>query len=606
MIMGNQAIALGALKAGVNLAAGYPGTPSSEIIEFIAKNKEKTGTYVELSVNEKVAVEVCAAASYAGSRTIVTMQQAGLNVASDSVMCLSYVGVKSGMVIVVADDPESISSQTEQDTRKFCQYSKLPVLDPSTPKEAFLMVQDAFGLSEKYGTPVILRPTTRVYHAYESMPVPEIGKMREKGEFRKECSRWVIFSKTSFLNHKKIFERNENILPEEFSKSRWNKTEGDDSFLAIACGGISYCYVKEALSILGVKNIPVMKIGTPYPFPNDMAEDFLSSKSHVLVIEELDPVIEESLLLLKARRNLNCQIHGKLDGKMTVAGENTVEIVKKSIASFLSMDLPSDNFTPDVELPARPPVLCAGCPHRGAFYAVKQAVKNKKSVFCGDMGCYTLGNAKPLDMCDTCLCMGADITMAQGFYHNEQDRLCFSFIGDSTFFASGITGVVNAVYNQSHMTICVLDNSTTAMTGHQPHPGTGLTMKGDVAGKISIKKILEAIGVNPIFEVDPFNIEESSDAVKKAYSANGVSAVIFKSPCISIASKIGYPAKKSKAVDEKKCIGCQKCIRELGCPALSVIKLEKKVSIDTSMCTGCGLCSSICPVKAIVTSQKNA
>ena len=472
MVMGNEAIALGALKAGVNLVSGYPGTPSSEIIEYISKYKEKTGTYVEWSVNEKAAVEVAAGASYSGSRTLVTMKQVGLNVAADPVMCLAYVGVRGGMVIVSADDPGPISSQTEQDTRRFGAFSKIPVLDPSSPSEAYTMVQQAFELSEKYNTPVILRPTTRVDHAYESMEFPELGPCRNRGEFVKDSARWVIFPRTSFMNHKRIFERNEHIIPDDFSKSSLNSVlNAHASSLAVVTGGISYAYVMEALSVLNKTDVPVLKIGTPYPFPAPLAEDFLMDKTHVLVVEELDPVIEESLLLLKGRANLSCSIHGKLDSKISEAGENTVESVKKALADFLSVSDVSgsaESLDSVPELPVRPPVLCAGCPHRGSFYAVKQAMKGQKTVYCGDIGCYTLGNAKPLDMCDTCLCMGADITMAQGFYHNENDRKCFSFIGDSTFFASGITGIVNAVYNQANMTVCILDNSTTAMTGHQP------------------------------------------------------------------------------------------------------------------------------------------
>ena len=261
-------------------------------------------------------------------------------------------------------------------------------------------------------------------------------------------------------------------------------------------------------------------------------------------------------------------------------------------------------FTTPVPLPVRPPVLCAGCPHRGAFYAVKQAMKGKKTVYCGDIGCYTLGNAMPLDMTDTCLCMGADITMAQGFYHNEPDRFCFSFIGDSTFFASGITGVVNAVYNQSHQTICILDNSTTAMTGHQPHPGTGVTMMGEIVEKISIEKILEGIGVSPIIQVNPFDQKAAVEAVQQASETPGVSAIIFKAPCIAIAQKVGWEKPHALTVDTGKCIGCRKCINELGCPALSVsfTKNEKGknlVEIDKSLCTGCNLCGQVCPLDAI-------
>ncbi len=644
MIMGNQAIALGALKAGVNLVAGYPGTPSSEIIEFISKYKSKTGTYVEWSVNEKAAAEVAAGASYAGSRTLITMKQVGLNVASDPVMCLSYVGVKGGMVIVSADDPGPISSQTEQDTRNFAQYSKLPCFDPSTPLEAYEMIQEAFELSEKYNTPVLLRPTTRVDHAYESMEFPELGPCRKPGEFEKDSKRWVIFPRASYLNHKRIFERNEKTLPEEFSKSKWNYVGGSlphapaaeassatpsprgsaPNTPAFAAGGISYCYLMEALTLLGLKDIPVLKIGTPYPFPKPLAEEFLKSHEQIVIFEELDPVIEENLIKIAGNARVNCQIRGKLDGTVPEAGELSVEIIKSIINTVIEpveitaehnqssmsavVSTPSTSSgtatTAAPDLPVRPPVLCAGCPHRGAFYAVKQAMKGKKTVYCGDIGCYTLGNAMPLDMTDTCLCMGADITMAQGFYHNEPDRYCFSFIGDSTFFASGITGVVNAVYNQAKQTICILDNSTTAMTGHQPHPGTGMTMMGEIVEKISIEKILEAIGVSPIINVNPFDQKAAVEAVQKASEAPGVSAVIFKAPCIAIAQKVGWEKPHALTVDNAKCIGCRKCINELGCPALSVstatnAKGKQLVDIDKSLCTGCGLCSQVCPIGAI-------
>ncbi len=632
MIMGNQAIALGALKAGVNLVAGYPGTPSSEIIEFISKYKSKTGTYVEWSVNEKAAAEVAAGASYAGSRTLITMKQVGLNVASDPVMCLSYVGVKGGMVIVSADDPGPISSQTEQDTRNFAQYSKLPCFDPSTPLEAYEMIQEAFELSEKYNTPVILRPTTRVDHAYESMDFPELGPCRQPGQFEKESKRWVIFPRASYNNHKRIFERNEKILPKEFSKGKWNyvgeglplapaagassttPSNGGDprnAPLAFAAGGISYCYLMEALTLLGLKDIPVLKIGTPYPFPKPLAEEFLKSHEQIVVFEELDPVIEENLVKIAGYARVNCQIRGKLDGTVPEAGELSVEIIKGILQSLSFPGLTRES-SPDSEeqiVGSSPtmtdkPDLCAGCPHRGAFYAVKQAMKGKKTVYCGDIGCYTLGNAMPLDMTDTCLCMGADITMAQGFYHNEPDRYCFSFIGDSTFFASGITGVVNAVYNQAKQTICILDNSTTAMTGHQPHPGTGVTMMGEIVEKISIEKILDAVGVKPVITVNPFDQKTAVEAVQKASETPGVSAIIFKAPCIAIAQKVGWEKPHALTVDNSKCIGCRKCINELGCPALSVSftkneKGKQLVEIDKSLCTGCGLCSQVCPVGAI-------
>lgn len=605
MVMGNEAIALGALQAGVNLVAGYPGTPSSEIIEYISKYRKETGTYVEWSVNEKAAVEVAAGASYAGARVLVTMKQVGLNVASDPVMCLSYVGVKGGMVIVAADDPGPISSQTEQDTRTFARFSKLPVFDPSSPEEAYSMIQEAYVYSEKYNTPVILRPTTRVDHGYAGMNISALPKARAIEGFVKDTKRWVIFPRTSFMNHKRVFDRNEHILPDDFSASQFNFIENKkpQAEKGIITSGISYVYVKEALSLLGMNDVPVLKIGTPYPFPAKLALEFLAECKTVLAVEELDPVLENELIDLCGKNHLANTILGKLTGTVQEAGENTVESVKKVLSAYISA---ADNVSAQEnalhnppELPVRPPVLCAGCPHRGSFYAVKQATKGQKTVYCGDIGCYTLGNAAPLDMCDTCLCMGADITMAQGFFHAENDRNCFSFIGDSTFFASGITGVVNAVYNQAKITLCILDNSTTAMTGHQPHPGTGVTMMGDIVNKISIEKILTAVGVEPVITVDPFNQKESIAAVKKASEAKGVSAVIFKAPCIAVAQKLGYKPQAKMTVDETKCIGCRKCISELGCPALVFKADKKKAFIESSLCTGCTLCAQVCPVKAI-------
>ena len=554
MIMGNEAIALGAICAGVNVISGYPGTPSSEIIEFAAKYIKQTGAYIEWSVNEKAALEVAAGASYCGARTLVTMKQVGLNVAGDPAMCLSYVGVKGGMVIVSADDPGPISSQTEQDTRMYGAFSKIPVFDPSSPEEAFEMIQQAFKFSERYNTPVLLRPTTRIDHGYASMEIPELPKAKKIEGFEKDT------------------------------------------------GGVSYCYAKEALEILGEKNIPVLKIGTPYPFPSELAKSFLADAEEVLVIEELDPVIENELLKLCGKNHLENKIHGKLTKEIPEAGEYSVEIVKQALAKFIGLEV-SENKIELPPLPVRPPVLCAGCPHRASFYAVKQAMKGEKTVYCGDIGCYTLGNAKPLDMCDTCLCMGADITMAQGFFHAENDRHCFSFIGDSTFFASGITGVVNAVYNQARQTICILDNSTTAMTGHQPHPGTGVTMMGEITEKISIEKILKAVGVEPVVTVNPFNLEESIAAVKECDSHEGVSAVIFKSPCIALLRKEEFKEfrKPALCVENEKCVGCKKCINEIGCPALGMN--GKKARIDSSLCTGCSLCPQICPVNAIASKN---
>ena len=588
-VMGNGAIALGALSAGVNMVAGYPGTPSSEIIETVAKYPHE-GTYVEWSVNEKAAMEVASAAAYCGARAMVTMKQVGLNVASDPLMSLAYVGVKGGMVVVSADDPGPISSQTEQDTRRFAEFARIPVFDPSSPEEAFEMVQDAFACSEKYRTPVILRPTTRVDHAYASIDAPDDFKAKEYEGFVKDSKKWVIFPRLSYMNHAMIEKRNVEI-GEEFSSYKFNTVSGNSEKAVIATG-VSYAYAAEFLK--DYPEIRLIKVGTPYPMPESFLLKALDGVSEVLCFEELSPYIEESLLKLIGKHRLDIIVRGKLTGDVPPSGENDADSARRIISSFLGFENTesSTDVSDAPQPPARPPVLCAGCPHRASFYAVKRAMKGRKAYFCGDIGCYTLGNAMPLDMVDTCLCMGAGITMAQGFNHMDNDAVAISFTGDSTFFASGITGVVNAVYNAADMIVCVLDNSTTAMTGHQPHPGTGRNMMATPVEKVSIEKILLAAGVKKVITVDPLDLDASIAAVKECAEIKGVKAIIFKSPCVAIVK-----SNKRMSVNSEKCIGCLRCIKEIGCPALSVS--EGKAVIDENLCTGCGLCAKLCPVGAI-------
>lgn len=588
-VMGNGAIALGALSAGVNLVAGYPGTPSSEIIETVAKYPHE-GTYVEWSVNEKAAMEVASAAAYCGARAMVTMKQVGLNVASDPLMSLAYVGVKGGMVVVSADDPGPISSQTEQDTRRFAEFARIPVFDPSSPEEAFEMVQDAFEYSEKYRTPVILRPTTRVDHAYASVDTPDSFKAREYEGFVKDSKKWVIFPRLSYMNHAMIEKRNIDI-GEDFSSYRFNTVSGS-SEKAIVAAGVSYAYAAEFLK--DHPEIRLIKVGTPYPLPESFLLKALEGVSEVLCFEELSPYIEESLLKLIGKHQLKIKVRGKLTGDVPPSGENDADSARRVIGRFSGLENAESGIdcSEAPQPPARPPVLCAGCPHRASFYAVKRAMKGKKAYFCGDIGCYTLGNAMPLDMVDTCLCMGAGITMAQGFNHMDSEATAISFTGDSTFFASGITGVVNAVYNAADMIVCVLDNSTTAMTGHQPHPGTGRNLMATPVEKISIEKILLAAGVKKVITVDPLDLDASIAAVKECAELSGVKAVIFKSPCVAVVK-----SNKKMRVDSEKCVGCLRCIKEIGCPALSVS--GGKAVIDENLCTGCGLCSKLCAVGAI-------
>lgn len=589
-VMGNGAIAFGALAAGVNLVSGYPGTPSSEIIETISKHAYE-GLHLEWSVNEKAALEVAASAAYSGARTLVTMKQVGLNVASDPLMSLAYVGVKGGMVIVSADDPGPISSQTEQDTRMFASFCRIPVFDPSSPEEAFQMIQDAFEYSEKYSTPVLFRPTTRVCHAYAVVEMAENLSCREYEGFVKDSKRWVIFPRLSYLNHAMIEKRNPEI-GEDFSDYDKNTVTGSGK-KAVFASGVSFSYAKEYLK--DFPDVKLCKISTPYPFPERFVLSCLEDVDEVMCFEELSPFVETELLRVIGAHRLAIKVYGKLTGHVNPSGENSADLAADILSSFLGMPKKTQGIelSDMPTLPMRPPVLCAGCPHRASFYAVKRAVAElgKNGYFCGDIGCYTLGNAMPLDMVDTCLCMGAGITMAQGFHWVDKDALSFAFVGDSTFFASGMTGTVNAVYNEADIILCVLDNSTTAMTGHQPHPGTGKNMMGNIVDKISIEKILEGMGVKKIITVNPLDLEEAKDAVKECAALSGVKAIIFRSPCIAISKPSG------KMTISGKCIQCKKCIREIGCPAL--ITVDDKVAIDEGLCTGCGLCSKLCPTSAI-------
>ncbi len=684
LLMGNEAFAHAALEAGVNVVAGYPGTPSSEVIETVARLYESgkaEDIYVEWSCNEKAALEVAAAASMSGARALFTCKQVGLNVASDALMSLNYVGVRGGLVIFVADDPGPISSQTEQDTRRFAAFAKIPVLDPATPEQGFLMMKEAFELSERYSAPVIVRPTTRIDHAstfFEVKPYT-VGRPLPEGEFKRDPSEWVIFPKRSYRAHGDINRRLNSIaydftydtnlnrfnngfdkisgmparpLPDLSTELGSSRSSGDDIYdsdyagerpkLGIVCGGVSRQYALEAIELIEreaeavgalVPSYRFLQIGTPYPFPGRIARRFLKDLSDVLVFEELDSVIEEELLKVSGVSFLSPNIHGKLTNEANDRGENSTEDTAFRIAAFFDsyskLDIrvaqsygvqhiplmqlverilgPKALLSYGKELPMRAPVLCAGCPHRGSFYAMKRAVKKLRisredAIFCGDIGCYTLGNAMPLDACDTCLCMGAGITMAQGFSVTNYDKKSIAFIGDSTFFASGMTGIANAVYNQHDITICILDNSTTAMTGSQPHPGTGVTLMGAQSRPIDIAGVLRALGVTSIVEVDPLDEAAAESACIESLLEEAPTAIIFKSPCVWL-SPFGSPAK----VHVNACTGCKKCITEIGCPAIGFdpqaqgakSKDRGQAIIDESQCNGCGLCLQVCPFKAI-------
>ena len=689
LLMGNEAFAHAALEAGVRVVAGYPGTPSSELIETVAKlhaSGAARGVHVEWSTNEKAALELLAGASYAGARCLFTCKQVGLNVASDPLMSLNYVGVKGGLVLFVADDPGPISSQTEQDTRRFASFAKMPVLDPSTPDEGFAMMKEAFDLSERYHTPVIVRPTTRINHAStffdvadatDACSVPPEGFERDP--------KWIIFPRRAYEAHGEINERLRAIAcdfaaepalaafnpifdagkgPKEPEKacaasapalggslagdskkqtsvSRETFDDGNGNactpLRGIVAGGVSAAYAREALRMLEQRaaeqgsELPAYRfwqVGTPYPFPEKTAARFTEGLDEVLVVEELDHVLEDELLRFAGRTHAAFAVRGKLTGDARDRGENDVDDLAARIARFLDIaekqtDVSRETSSPespsapatapastplsydapaDDPLPVRPPVLCAGCPHRGSFYAVKRALGKAPAVLCGDIGCYTLGNAKPLDAVDTCLCMGAGITMAQGFAVAEPGKKHVAFVGDSTFFASGLPGIVNAVYNGHDVTVCVLDNATTAMTGSQPHPGTGVTLMGPKRTPVSIERVLQAVGFECIVHADPLDLDASVAASAEALAFEGPSAILFESPCVQLV-RPGAPA----AVDADACTGCKKCITEIGCPGIGFdgdargwkSKERGQAFVDASLCNGCGLCTQVCPFGAL-------
>ena len=644
LLMGNEAMAYAALEAGVRVVAGYPGTPSSEIVETVARlhaDGYAQDVHVEWSTNEKVALELLFGASLAGARGLFTCKQMGLNVASDALMSLNYVSVRGGLVLVVADDPGPISSQTEQDTRRFAAFAKVPVLDPATPEQAFDMIKAAFELSERFATPVIVRPTTRVDHASaffdvsdstKALPVPE-------GGFERDVAKWVIFPRRAYQAHGEINGRLESIANAFSNESQFqpfNSSLGiepaDDAKLGIVAGGISAAYAREALRIVsaraaeaGLEMPPYrfMQVGTPYPFPEASVARFLEGLEDVLVVEELDFVIEDALARLAGRRHLSVDVHGKLTGEARSRGENDVDDVASRIEKFLGLSgrlrmwrgehvegsLDALELAGDGALPVRPPVLCPGCPHRGSFYAVKKALGRTPAVLCGDIGCYTLGNAKPLDAVDTCLCMGAGITMAQGFSVADPAKKAIAFVGDSTFFASGMTGLANAAYNGHDITVVVLDNATTAMTGSQPHPGTGQTLMGARNVPLDIETELVANGFKCVVHADPLDKESAIEAASEAIRFEGPSAVIFESPCIQLTRP-----SKPVAVDASKCTGCKKCITEIGCPGIGFDpNLQGPASgsrgqafVDGALCNGCDLCVQICPFGAIVTPPSSA
>ena len=588
-LLGNVAIARGILEAGTGVVTGYPGTPASEIVEALAPFASKYGIHVEWSVNEKVALEVAIGASWTGTRAVSVMKHVGLNVAADPFMTLAYTGVIGGLVVCVADDPFCHSSQNEQDSRRYAQFAGIPCLDPADPQEARDMVIYAFELSEELELPVLLRPTTRVSHASSDVVLGQIKGGGTNPEFTKDPARWVMLPTHARARHTVLLEKHDAIRT-TLADVPWNRLvlRGD---IGVIASGISGLYAEEAIKQLEA-DISILRIGT-FPPPDGLCSELLEHVTKVMVIEELEPVLEEYVERLARKHNPDLELLGKRTGHIPRGGELDTLQVRNAIADMTSMPSLEVRSVKEADaiLPPRPPSLCPGCSHRATYYAMKKAF-GKDAVFPSDIGCYTL--AVRMGTIDTCLCMGASITLASGIrFAGEERDICCS-IGDSTFLHTGLPGLLNAAYNNARITVSVLDNSTTAMTGHQPHPGTGFTVTGARTKAVSVETVAKALGADFVVTVDPYDLNATIETFKRAKVYQGLSVVIAKQTCSIIARKSGI-RRRPFTVNKENCIGCRKCV-EFGCPA---IEFDEDSARINALCTGCGVCAQICTNNAI-------
>jgi len=599
LLLGNEAIARGALEAGVAFATCYPGTPSSEIPENFFKISQESDLYFEYSTNEKVALEVGAGSAIAGLRTMVTMKHVGLNVAADPLMTLAYTGIKGGMVIINADDPSLFSSQNEQDNRYYARLSGLPMLEPTNVQEMKDMTIAAFDLSEELGLPVIIRTTTRLNHIRGDVLLGELKPVKTKDTFEKKPFHWVCVPAVSRNLHKLLLERYDKSA-EKSDNLPYNQIIGDGKW-GIVANGVSFNYVRDAVSDLGISDkVSIFKLGFSWPMPKDLCVKFLKQVEKVLVVEELEPVNETELKAIAQEKGINISIRGKEIAGLSRLYEYDPGMVRKAVAEYFELDYktPEAVDTSDTpELPGRPPNLCAGCPHRATYYCVKQ-VYGPDAIYPTDIGCYTLGLLPPISMADFVICMGSSVSSGCGF-SKATDQKVVSFIGDSTFFHSGITGLVNAVHNNHKFTLVILDNGTTAMTGHQPHPGVDTDPMGVDLTRISIEDLVRGLGVKDLHIVKPFKLKKTIEAVKASMEYDGLSVIISQEMCPLFAKATGQ-FKKSKPfhVNHNKCKNHRDCINLLACPAMYLD--GEQVEIDKNLCIGCSVCAQVCPENAIL------
>lgn len=603
LLLGNEAIARGAIEAGVAVATTYPGTPSSEISLNLFQVSRETDIYFEYSTNEKIALEVAAAVANSGVRSMCIMKHVGMNVASDAMMTLAYVGVKAGLVILTADDPFMFSSQNEQDNRYYAALSGLPLIEPSSVEDAREMVAYAFDLSEKLQEPVIFRTTTRLNHATEAVVLGKIKKRKTRGDFKKDPFNYVTVPAVSRKLHAKLLDNIDSA--EKISEtSEYNFITGKGD-LGIVCNGVSYSYVYDAVKDLNIEeSVKILRIGFSHPMPGALIKDFLKKCKKVLIVEEGEPYMEESVKAFAQEEGLTISIRGKEKDLFSRLYEFNPSLVRQCIAKCFDIPckMPEIVDLSDIpELPQRPPNLCAGCSHRATYYAVKKAAEGMETIYPTDIGCYTLGLLPPLSMADFLICMGSSVGTSCGF-SKVTDKKVVGFIGDSTFFHSGIPGLVNAVFNNHNFTLVILDNGTTAMTGHQPNPGVDMKkLNLDGFGHVSIEDVVRGIGVSHVTVIRPYNIKKSIEAIKKAFNHKGLSVVISKQMCTLYAKSLKMIKARPFYVSDK-CKNHRNCVNELACPAFYVE--NEKVKIDTDMCVGCAVCAQICPENAILPLKK--
>ena len=570
LMLGNEAVARGLYEAGCSFVSSYPGTPSTEITEAVAKYQE---VYAEWAPNEKVAMESAFGASLAGRRSFCGMKHVGLNVAADPLFTISYTGVNGGMVIGVADDAGMHSSQNEQDSRHYARASKIPMLEPADSAEAIAFAKLAYEISEQFDTPVLLKMCTRVSH---SQSVVELGERVEKiGEYKKDIPKYVMMPGNAKRRHPVVEARTKALIdyaenaPINFVES------GKSNAMGIITSSTSYQYVKEVLG----DTYPVMKLGMIWPMPEQKIRDFAASVEKLVIVEELDSFIEA-----------HCQSLGiACEGKSLFSCID--ELSQNKVAAQLAA-APENGIKLEEAIPPRPPVMCAGCPHRGLFYTLK---KNNLTVL-GDIGCYTLGAVAPLSAVDSVICMGASVSGIHGFSKSQQgaaDNKTVAVIGDSTFMHSGITGLVNMAYNESNATVIIVDNSITGMTGHQQNPTTGYNLKGDPCAKIDLETLCHAVGIRRVRVIDPYDLKQCDTVIKEELAAQEPSVIISRRPC----ALLKYVKHKAPlAVDTDKCVGCKACMK-IGCPAISIV--DGKAKVDATQCVGCGICQQLCKLDAL-------